>query len=272
MKQFRCRKAEMVLYMICIIFLWGIIVVSYNNPTSTLLVKLGFFCFGLSGCYFLFQSFIVITLDDYSIKIKYPFIAEKEIYYSNIASLGDSNAYGKLILRDLQNRKILQIRKNIIGIAELKEMLKSKIPVSHNSEVCNHFRMANSSLASFLSVVIMSVSASIFFFIKGGTVNGVISLFCTGYFLYLANRMPITICISNSSFTLNHIFKTRIIHMGDIKNIYQDADNKAGNELKTFTIIETKDDKKISLTNYSPDDETLFQSCKHYFDNQKCAI
>lgn len=255
-----------------ILFFWGIIVISYNNPTSTILVKLGFFCFSLPCCYWFYQTFIVITTDDYSIKIKYPFTPEKEINYNTIALIGDSNVADKLILRDSQNRKLAVIGKSIVGIEELKEILKSKISSKQKIEFRNYFRIANSIIATFVSVALVSTAPIFILITKGDYINLAISVFVAMYFLYIINKKTLMVYISYSSITLKHLFKTRIIYMSEIKSIYQETDNKSGNGEKTYTMIKTKKDEIISLIHFTPDDELLFQSCKYYFDNRKCAI
>ncbi len=273
MKQYKCRKSESISLAFFSLLFFGMVFLFYNNPTRTLIGDLFFIGMGLFGLYALFESLVVITLTDYSIIIKYPLLSEKKINYSDIYSLGDSNAARQLILRDYYGKKLVTIGKSVVGIMELKEELKKKITPKMKIQPREYFVRANSYFVSIISLCFMAAGTIILsIFTKTFSVYPVSMLTLSFlYVLYTFGKQSIFVRLDNTSIVVESLFKKRIILMMEIHDIVQVVNDKSNNGILTTVSIEMKKGKAISLSGFKPDDELLFQSCKYYFDNRRRA-
>ena len=273
MKQFKRRKSEAFFLALCSVACFAFVFLPSSNPTKTLFVDLVFLGIGSFALFAFIQSLVVIALTDYSITIKYPLLSEREISLSDIYSFGDSNAPQRLVLRDFHGKTIATIPKSVVGILVLKEELKRIVADRIKIEPKDYFVRANSYFISLISLPVVMVGTIILsaYTRTMSIFNTFLLLASMLYLIYSIGKQTIFVHLNDSSIILESLFNKRIISMIEIEKIVQKLNDKVKNSTMTVVMIEMKQSKAIRLSGFKPDDELLFQSCKYYFDNKRCA-
>ena len=273
MKQYTRPKSEAILIALCSVACFAFVFFPTSNPTKTLVIDLFFIGIGGLGLCGLVQALVVITLTDYSIVIKYPFMSENSIRLSDIYSIGDSNASQTLVLRDFHGKKITSIRKSVVGNLELKEELLRVIAERVRIEPRAYFTKPISFFIPLLMLPVVTAATIILVAYTRTTSLLLLSLFVgsSSYLMYKGGKQIMYIYLNDHAITVKNLFKTTVIPMMEIKSIVQRADDKAKASGITTIVIEMKQGKTIPLTGFEPDDEVLFQSCNYYFENRKGA-
>jgi len=273
MKQYKRRKSDAILLALCSVACFAFVFYPTGNPTKRLFVDLVFIGMGALGLYGLVQALVVITLTDFSIVIKYPFLSEHSIRLSDIYSIGDSNASQELVLRDFQGKKITGIGKNIVGILELKQELLRLIAERVRIEPRAYFTKSIGFFISLLMLPVMFAATIILAAYTRTTSLLLLSLFVgsSSYMMYKGGKQIMYVYLSDHAITVKSLFKTTVVSLMEIKDIVVRTDDKTKGSGLTTIVIELKLGKKIPLSGFEPDDEMLFQSCKYYLEHRRGA-
>ena len=244
-----------------------------TNSTKTWFVNLFFGGMGLYAVIISLKSLEVVSLTEYSLIIKIPFLPEKHISFTDIYSVGDSNASKKLILRDYNGNRLAAISKGIVGVLELKEEIIKRIGDKKKIEVKDYFIKANSYFVSLFLMTSMFVAVLILYAYTrvGSIILLSIYILSFSYLIYSIGKQTIIVRLNDDSIIIINLFKQKVIPIIEIDNIIQKINEKAKNTAATVIVIELKNGKSISLSGFKPDDDLLYQSCKYYLNKNRIA-